>query len=166
MRKVLVFCIIVLFLGVGFQPALANEIFDVDEDCFDCQPISRVELLKVKLSLIKIEAITNIILSRFSHILEIREKCQEISGKITTFQERINDLSSESIYKNDFLYCTYLFLLFGVCLQMYTLIFILSNIIYYIFPSLGLFIEKIAFYFNGIAFDAVDTASEIDCYWA
>ena len=87
-KKALVFGIIVLFLGVGFQPALADEIStnivsDVEEDCLECQPVNRVELLKVKLLLIRIEAFTNVILSRFGHIPEIREKCEEASERIS-----------------------------------------------------------------------------------
>ena len=87
-KKALVFGIIVLFLGVGFQPALADEIStnivsDVEEDCLECQPVNRVELLKVKLLLIRIEAFTNVILSRYGHIPEIREKCEEASERIS-----------------------------------------------------------------------------------
>ena len=40
--------------------------------------MNRVALLKVKLLLIRLEAFTNIILTRFGHIPEIREKCEEI----------------------------------------------------------------------------------------
>ena len=83
MKKALAIGVILLFLGVGFQPALANEVStntvsDVDEDCLECQPVNRVELLKVKLLLIRLEVITNVILSRFGHIPEIGEKCGKI----------------------------------------------------------------------------------------
>ena len=97
MHKNILICvgITILFLGVGFQPALANEIStnivsDVDEDCLDCQPVNRVELLKVKLLLIRIEAFTNIILSRFGHIPEVKEKCEEILDIINS--EGLNDI--------------------------------------------------------------------------
>ena len=55
---------------------------EIDEDCLDCQPVSRVDLLKVKLLLIRLKTITNIIKSRFGHIPEIREKCKEASQRI------------------------------------------------------------------------------------
>ena len=85
-KNSLVFGVILLFLGVGFQPALATEISinpvsDVEEDCLDCQPVNRVELLKVKLLVIKLKAFNSIILSRFGHIPDIAEKCQEISDR-------------------------------------------------------------------------------------
>ena len=93
--KGLAVAVIILFLGVGIQPALADEIStnivsDVDEDCLDCQPVNRVELLKVKLLLIRIEAFTNIILSRFGHIPEVKEKCEEILDIINS--EGLNDI--------------------------------------------------------------------------
>ena len=82
-RILIVVGITILFLGVGFQPAIANEIStnavsDVDEDCFECQPVSRVDLLRVKLLLIRVEVLTNILIQRFGHISEVEEKCQEI----------------------------------------------------------------------------------------
>ena len=91
-KKILIVVgITILFLGVGFQPALANEVSisktsDIHEDCLECQHISKVELLKVKLLLIRIEAITNVILSKFGHIPEVAEKCQEITNRIETFK--------------------------------------------------------------------------------
>ena len=48
-----------------------------EEDC-GCQDVNRVDLLRFRLLLIRIEAINNVILTRFGHIPEIREKCEEI----------------------------------------------------------------------------------------
>ena len=101
MRKLLVFGIILLFLGVGFQPALANEIStntvsDVDEDCIECQPVSRVDLLKVRLLLIRLEVFTNVILSRFGNIPRVSEKNEEIYDKISTLKEINNELKLNS----------------------------------------------------------------------
>ena len=75
--------ITILFLGVGFQPALANEIStttvsDVDEDCFECRPVNKVDVLKLRLLLIRLKAITNIIKMRFGDISEIQERCEEV----------------------------------------------------------------------------------------
>ena len=57
----------------------ANEV----EDCIECQPVNRVDLLKVRLLLIRLEVFTNIILSRLGHIPEVEEKCQEASERIS-----------------------------------------------------------------------------------
>ena len=82
MKKALVIGVILLFLGVGVQPALANEVSntvsDVDEDCIECQPVNRIDILKVKLLMIRVEAITNVIISKYGHIPEITEKYEEV----------------------------------------------------------------------------------------
>ena len=83
MKKVLILGIIVLFVSVGFQPVLANEVSitktsDIVEDC-GCQENNRVNLLRFKLFLIRLEAFTNIILlSKLGYIPEVAEKCEEI----------------------------------------------------------------------------------------
>ena len=112
MKKVLAVAVILLFLGVGVQPALANEVSntvsDVDEDCLECQPVNRIDILKVKLLMIRVEAFTNVILSRFGHIPEIREKCEEISDRITNFQEMYNDLKLGSLNWDFPIICAFL----------------------------------------------------------
>ena len=109
LKNSIVFGVILLFLGVGFQPALSNEIstnpVSVDEDCFECQPVNRVDLLKVKLLLIRVEAFTNIILSRFSHIQEIREKCEEASERISEISEL-----NENVFVCNFLFIAVIFI--------------------------------------------------------
>ena len=82
MKKALVIVVILLFLGVIFQPALANEIShtvsDDEDDCLECQPMNRAEFLRAKFILIKLEIFINVILSKFSHIPEIVTICKEI----------------------------------------------------------------------------------------
>ena len=51
----------------------ANEV----EDCVECEPVSRVDLLKVKLLMIRLEPIIKVIQSKYSHIPEVEEKCKE-----------------------------------------------------------------------------------------
>ena len=94
MKKAIVIGVILLFLGVGFQPALANEIStttvsDVDEDCFDCQPVNRVDTVRVKLLLTRLDVFINIILSKFGHIPEIVTICKEI---LDILKNGINDI--------------------------------------------------------------------------
>ena len=105
--KILVVGIIVLFLGVGFQPALANEISDVEEDC-GCQPVSRVDLLKVKLLLIRLEAFTNVILSKYEHIPEIQEECGEILDRITSLREMNDEFESHLLLNDEHPWCKFL----------------------------------------------------------
>ena len=68
----------------------ANEV----EDCFECQPVDRFDVLKVRLLLIKIEAVTNVILSRFGHIPEVQEKHEDLSKLINNLIDIFNEPSS------------------------------------------------------------------------
>ena len=113
MKKALVIGVILLFLGVGFQPALANEISDVDEDCLECQPVNRVDILRVKLLLIRLEILINSRLSKYNHIVEVTENYQEIHDRILKFRV-MNDifiLESKLEDGNLLLKCISLFML-------------------------------------------------------
>ena len=118
MKKALVVGIILLFIGVGFQPAIANEISDVDEDCFECQPMNRVTLLKVRLLLIQFEVFTNILMNRFGHIPEVKEKCQVISENISIFKEFKEKLYSFSQFQDIPLICYILYPIFIILMEL------------------------------------------------
>ena len=86
--KAFVLVIIVLFLGVGFQPALANEIStnivsDVDEDC-NCKPINDIQVVRIERLLDRLENRINFILLRYGHLPEVAEKCEEVLGVINS----------------------------------------------------------------------------------
>ena len=122
-KKGLVVGVLILFLSVGLQPALANEVSitktsESKGDC-GCQPVNRAELLRVKLLLIRIEAITNVILSKFGHIPEVAEKCQEITNRIETFKEMNNELKLSSSLWDFQIICSILKNYFGVLNEMY-----------------------------------------------
>ena len=65
-----------LILTANVQKKI-KAVSDIGEDC-GCQTVNRVDLLRFKLLLIRVEVITNIILSKFGHIPEVEEKCQDI----------------------------------------------------------------------------------------
>jgi len=83
MKKIIVFGIICLFVGVGFQPVFAVESrvsddkVEKEEDC-DCQEVDSLTLIRVKLLFTQLKIATNILLSRFGHIPEVEEKCKEL----------------------------------------------------------------------------------------
>ena len=118
MKKALVIGVILLFLGVGFQPALANEISAVDEDCLECQPVNRVDLLKVKLLLIRLEVFTNIVLSKLGHIPEVKEKCQEVSDKMSILNVITEELKLVFPIGN-IIICIYFLILGSVVFRMW-----------------------------------------------
>ena len=87
-KKSLVVGIIVLFIGVGFQPAFANEVSitnksEVEEDC-DCQPVSNLHLIRLERMLNRLEIHTKILSVISKYNSEIAEKYQEISNRILT----------------------------------------------------------------------------------
>jgi len=132
MKKALVVGIIVLFLGVVFQPALANEISinntsNINEDC-GCQGVNRVDLLRVKLLLIRLEVFTNILLTNFGHIPELTEKCEEILDIIHSNRGLFNEFICAIVAA--------LFVLVGVCIQLFSY---LSDIYYEDYPLISNF---------------------------
>jgi hypothetical protein len=56
---------------------------EVEDDC-GCQVVNRYDLFRVKFSLLRLKIVANILLLRFGHIPEIREKCQEILDDISS----------------------------------------------------------------------------------
>ena len=80
-KKGLVVGIIVLFLGVGFQPAFAKEIISTisnNEDDCNCDVVSKSELLRFERLLTRFKLVIKSILMRYRNIPEIEEKCNEI----------------------------------------------------------------------------------------
>jgi hypothetical protein len=85
-KKILVVGIIILFIGVGIQPAFANDISitttsNIKEDC-GCQPISNLHLVRLERLLNRVEIYTNILSLLFKHNSEVKEKCELLSNKI------------------------------------------------------------------------------------
>ena len=105
MKKVWIASILAtLMLTVPISSVVsANEI--VDEECLECQPVSRVDLLKVRLWLIRLGVAINSILSKFNHIPEVKEKCEEVS-------DRINELIFESSLEDFPKICDFLALIY------------------------------------------------------
>lgn len=93
LSKTLVLGIILLFIGVGIQSALAVEnrvstdSIEEEEDC-DCQEdISNPYMVKLWLN--KLGVLTNILSKRFGHIPEFKEECQELKDVINSFKHSI-----------------------------------------------------------------------------
>jgi hypothetical protein len=61
------------------------------EDC-DCQEVERPNPFMVKLLLNRVETYTNIIISKFEHIPEVKENCQELLDIINTNRQLDNSL--------------------------------------------------------------------------
>jgi hypothetical protein len=100
-RKGLVFSIIVLFIGVGIQPAFATESITTiadSEDCKDCQVSEEYSLLKVNLMLTRLGVIVNFVSYRFGDIAKVKENCQKIIDVINLFSLTDNETICNIIY--------------------------------------------------------------------
>jgi hypothetical protein len=88
--KILIIGVILLFIGVGIQPAFSIEPefpvanIEKEEDC-DCQKVDISDSFMVKLWLNKLKVFNNIILLKFGHIPEIEENCNDIFNFINSY---------------------------------------------------------------------------------
>ena len=87
MKKIVVIGIICLFIGVSFQSVIGVEtetpVVDnqIEDDC-DCEEIDRINDIRVNFLLKRVAVVTNILMSRYEHIPEIKEKGQELLANI------------------------------------------------------------------------------------
>jgi hypothetical protein len=89
-----------------FQPVFAVENrvntdnIEMVEDC-DCQEIDRQNLVRLKFLLKNLKFVTNILINRFGHIPEIKEKCQEV----------VDFIRASSSFSNPVIICIMLYLI-------------------------------------------------------
>ena len=156
LKKGLTVDIIALFIGVGVYPAVASVpirntnilqieelessvITDSEEDC-NCQPVSKLHLIRLKRLVNRLVVYNNILLLLSKHHPEVAEKYQEISDRITELREMTNELKTDlPLGYNPFICFTLFILMFQILL----LIGFMGNLIQ-IFPTLKDIIEKIA----------------------
>jgi hypothetical protein len=90
MNKGIVIGVIVLFVGMVFQPAFAIETIpnaekvEEVEDC-DCQENEKYNPIMIKLLLNKVKVFTNIIMSRYGHIPKVKESCYNIFDILNSY---------------------------------------------------------------------------------
>ena len=99
MRKVWIASILtILMLTVPISSVVSAN--NLEEDCFECQPMNRADYVKVKLLLTRLEVFINIILSKFSHIPKVVTICKEILGIINIgFNDRICNILLNPLYR-------------------------------------------------------------------
>ena len=99
-----------------FRDKSSNHELNNREDCVECQPIRRVDVLKVKLLLIKIKTFTNDILSKYGHIPVVAEKCKVISDNISMLEDINEGLNPVSPFQDISPICYILFPIFLILL--------------------------------------------------
>lgn len=176
-KKSLVIGIIVLFIGVVFEPVLANEIsisktYDIEEECNICQPVSKLHLIKLK-SLIdkidKVEKYENILSLMYKLNPEIEEKYQEISNLINNYIETNYELTPELMEGENSTICFILLMMyFKQLFSAMILIYIYDFLDYYpvlhllYLPLFFILGEKASIITNII----LNTAFKKNCEWA
>ena len=118
-RKALATIIIVFLLGVGFQPALANEVSitkasDIKEDC-NCNPVNNLPVVRIEKLLNRVEGLLNrlvihniIILILVKNNPEVIEKYQDISSRIATLREMNKEFKSQFLSDNEPFICIFI----------------------------------------------------------
>lgn len=153
-KKELVIGVIVLFVGMSFQPVFAvknrvtTDNIEMIEDC-DCQELDSQNLVRVKLLMNYLKFVTNILIKRFGHIPEVKEKCQEV----------VDLISSSSSFSNPIIIC-------------FMLYFIVDNLHYLQFLCTNKFVETGRFIYL-IIIEILDVpwltlgiiAYYLECFW-
>ena len=116
-KEILIFGIIFLFIGVGIQPAFANENISIDrpseniDEC-NCQIVDNYKLVRIKSLLNRAESLLNKV-EIFTKLIPILSKdnpkvikdCEELSEKIKPLKERYEEFNSDSAFLDDWPIC-------------------------------------------------------------
>jgi hypothetical protein len=86
-KNVLVVGVILLFISIAFQPAIAvNPISsDNEEDCDICPKVSKTHLVRLKSLINRVETIKNKLLPMSKYNTKFVEKYQELSDRLWSF---------------------------------------------------------------------------------
>jgi hypothetical protein len=99
-KKILALGIIILFLGVGIQPAIATiepETSDSDDDCNLCtKKVRKSHLVLLKSLLNRLEKYANQLSDISKQYPEFEDKYQELTEKITIFHEINKNLTQKA----------------------------------------------------------------------
>ena len=134
-KEILILGIICLFIGVGIQPAFANENIPINrpseniEDC-NCEINDNFDIVRIKSLLNRAERMLNRveIFTKLMPLLykdnpEVIEKCEELSGKIITIKENIGELNT---YWDFPIICVFLDILeniFWKCIDIFVMLY-------------------------------------------
>ncbi|UCF49492.1 MAG: hypothetical protein JSU91_07020 [Thermoplasmatales archaeon] len=129
--KALVVGVIVLFIGVGVQPAIADvsniSISDSNEDCNLCPKVSKQHIVRIKGLIDGLDTL-NTKLSKVSKLNpELEEKYQDLSDRIAVLSE-INEVYLSEQKGDNPIICGILVIMFGILITPTLLYFLtLSN---------------------------------------
>ena len=88
LNKSFVIGVIVIFIGVGFQPvfAIKPNILENYEECSECRELNKVESALLKIQLIRLEKYTKLLLGLSRNNPDVSEKCEYLLDYINSFK--------------------------------------------------------------------------------
>ena len=96
--KTLVIGVIVLFIGVGIQPAIAVDIKTTisnnqNEDCKSCDEVSESDLIKIEKLLNKVDVYSKLLLLLSKYNSELRELSEELSNQLSNINKLYDEFN-------------------------------------------------------------------------
>ena len=164
--KTLVFGVIVLFIGVGIQPAFANthDTYENEDDCELCaKKVSKSQLTLLKNLLNRLEKYDDQLPALSELNPEFKEKYQEAYNKLIIFKKLINEFKSDSSNSNNIFLCLPLLILFVSA----SLVLVFLNPIYWKFEYnllINIILTIIQIPFDIISLSALTLGEKLNCW--
>ncbi len=132
----LVVGVILLFIGIAFQPAVAvNPISaDNEEDCSICPKVSKLQIVRLKSLINRVETLDNKLSVISKHNPEIAEKYQELSDEITTLKEMHKEFKPNK-QLNDYPYPIIVCSILAILLITILIPWVLLDKLFYLFDN-------------------------------
>ena len=106
----LVMVVILLFVGVAVQPAIAvNPIYSDNEDnCNICPKVSKLHLVRLKSLIKRVEILNNKLSVMSKHNPEVADKYKELSDRITTLTDINKEVKTDATSWDFPIFCKFL----------------------------------------------------------
>ena len=96
--KILVVGVIVLFIGIGIQPAFAVDTKTTisnnqNEDCKSCDEVSESDLIKIDKLLNKVDVYSKLLLMLSKYNSELREMSEELSNQLSNINKLYDEFN-------------------------------------------------------------------------
>ena len=117
LKKILAVGIIILFIGVGIQPAFAVDtktsvVNQQKEENCGCEVVSKSNLVKVKRLLNRLEVNSKLLSVLSKNHPELVETSEGLSNEITILNGIYKGLKANSLLPENFSICIYLFIIY------------------------------------------------------
>ena len=117
----LVVVVILLFIGVAVQSSIAVNPISSDnkENCDICPKVNKTHLIRLKSLINRVETLNNELSVVSKYNLEVEEKYQKLSDKITALTEMNKELKSGTPHGNNPIICIFLWKLINFFISIF-----------------------------------------------